>query len=160
MAQLHCVPECVRCTNHLPHCWGWPCRRPPARPRRTLALGSAQGTPAQMVRLPAVAAGTIFSQLELSGVPAHTLLGSSGALVYLIYLTFGKLSPQGSAPVSPTHISSPPPTPRLHARHSLPSRAVPTFVPSEQNTPAQLSPLCPLALSSPRPYLTPAPLTV
>ena len=48
-----------------------------------------------MVRLPAAAAGTIFSQLELSGVPAHTLLGSSGALVYLIYLTFGKLSPQG-----------------------------------------------------------------
>lgn len=44
-----------------------------------------------MVRLPAAAAGTIFSQLELSGVPAHTLLGSSGALVYLIYLTFGKL---------------------------------------------------------------------
>ena len=95
-----------------------------------------------------------------SAVPAHTLLGSSGALVHLIYLTFGKLSPWGSAPVSPAHVSSPPPAPRLHTQHSLPSRAVPTFVPSEQNTPAQLSPLCPLALSSQRPYLSPAPLTV
>lgn len=100
MARLCCASERARCTNHLPHCRGRPHRRPPAGPRWALALGSVQGTPARTVRLPAAAAGAILPTLELSGIRDHTLLGSSGALVHLIYLTFGDTEPRSSAPTS------------------------------------------------------------
>ena len=72
MAQLHCVPECVRCSNYLPHWRGWPRRRPAARPGWTLALGSAQGTCSGggcLLQPQAPSSPTV----QLSGPGAHTV---------------------------------------------------------------------------------------
>ena len=82
--------------------------------------GPRAGTPARTVRLPAAAAGAIFPTLELSGVRDHTLLGSSGALVHLIYWTFRDTEPRGSAPTShplPPGAVCTPDTPSPPGRH-------------------------------------------